>query len=91
MESKIYFVSSTLRGCISSLDIIFSNLQKNDNNLHFHVYDDDVVSRDSIGSSKIDLKKHVFEKSVYNQWITHYRACLAAIPKVKSMSSLNIV
>jgi hypothetical protein len=45
-------------------------LEKSADDLHFHVYDDDVVGRDSIGSAKVDLKKHVFEKGPYNQWIT---------------------
>ncbi len=47
----------------------FSNLQKHDDTLHLHVYDDDVVGRDSIGSAKIDLKKHVFGKGPYEDWV----------------------
>ncbi|CAF1570203.1 unnamed protein product, partial [Didymodactylos carnosus] len=40
--------------------------QKHQDELHLHVYDDDVVGRDCIGSCKINLKKHVFGKGVYD-------------------------
>jgi len=49
---------------------LLSNLHKHQDELHLHVYDDDVIGRDSIGSAKINLKKHVFgKKSRYEQWI----------------------
>ena len=48
---------------------MFSNLQKGQDELHLHVYDDDVVGRDSIGSAKINLKKHVFGKGRYEDWV----------------------
>lgn len=49
---------------------MLSNLHKHQDELHLHVYDDDVIGRDSIGSAKINLKKHVFgKKSRYEQWI----------------------
>ncbi|CAF1562304.1 unnamed protein product, partial [Adineta steineri] len=46
------------------------NLQDNNDSLYLDVYDDDAMGRDSIGSAKIDLKKHVFGKECYNAWIT---------------------
>ncbi len=49
--------------------LLFSHLQKHQDHLHIHVYDDDVVGRDSIGSAKIDLKKHVFGKGRYQDWV----------------------
>jgi len=45
------------------------NLQKHQDELHLHVYDDDVVGRDSIGSAKINLKKHVFGHGRYDEWV----------------------
>ena len=48
---------------------LFSNLQKNQDELHLHVYDDDIIGRDSIGSTKINLKKHVFGKGRYDDWV----------------------
>ncbi|CAF1126562.1 unnamed protein product [Adineta steineri] len=44
-------------------------LRKHQDELHLHVYDDDVVGRDSIGSKTINLKKHVFGKGVYDAWV----------------------
>lgn len=46
-----------------------SNVGKHDDELHFHVYDEDVAGRDSVGSTKIDLKKHDFSRSPYDAWI----------------------
>jgi hypothetical protein len=54
---------------IKNLFFSFSNLQKHQDELHLHVYDDDVVGRDSIGSAKINLKKHVFGKGRYEEWV----------------------
>ena len=34
-----------------------SHLEKHDDTLHLHVYDDDVVGKDSVGSAKVSLKK----------------------------------
>ncbi|CAF1195878.1 unnamed protein product [Adineta steineri] len=45
------------------------NLQKHEDHLHLHIYDEDVVGRDSVGSAKIDLKKHVFGKGSYEDWV----------------------
>lgn len=33
------------------------------------MYDDDAVGKDSIGSAKIDLKKHVYGKGRYEDWV----------------------
>ncbi len=69
MESNIYFVSTGFIQSTSSFFFDFSNLRKHDDELHLHVYDDDVVGRDSVGSAKIDLKKHVFGKGRYDSWV----------------------
>ncbi|CAF1421766.1 unnamed protein product [Adineta ricciae] len=45
------------------------NLRKHQDELHLHVYDDDVVGRDSIGSKTVNLKKHVFGKGPYDAWV----------------------
>ena len=37
--------------------LYLSNVGKHDDELHLHVYDEDVAGRDSVGSAKIDLKK----------------------------------
>ncbi|CAF2083028.1 unnamed protein product [Rotaria magnacalcarata] len=44
------------------------NLQKGDDNIHFDVYDADVVGRDSIGSGKTKLK-HVFDDGKFDEWV----------------------
>jgi len=44
------------------------NLQKGDDTIHFHVYDADVVGRDSIGSAKTKLK-HVFDDGKFDEWV----------------------
>ncbi|CAF1079876.1 unnamed protein product [Adineta ricciae] len=44
------------------------NLQKNDETIHFDVYDADLIGRDSIGNCKIKLK-HVFDDGKYDEWI----------------------
>ncbi|CAF1626992.1 unnamed protein product, partial [Adineta ricciae] len=45
------------------------NLKSNPDYLYLNVYDEDVVGRDSVGSAKIDLRKHVYGKSMYNVWV----------------------
>lgn len=49
--------------------LCLSNVGKHDDELHFNVYDEDVAGKDSIGSTKIDLKKHDFSRSAYDAWI----------------------
>ena len=49
---------------------LFSNLQKDTDFLYMDVYDKDVISRDTIGSAKIDLKKHISRKGRYEEWIS---------------------
>ncbi|UJR11595.1 hypothetical protein I4U23_015777 [Adineta vaga] len=44
-------------------------LDKETDYLYLNVYDDDVTGRDSVGSAKIDLKKHVYGKPIYNTWV----------------------
>jgi hypothetical protein len=51
-----------------------------------HVYDDDVVGRDSIGSAKIDLKKHVFGKGRYEEWIK-----LPAMLGLRSKGEIHVI
>ena len=45
-----------------------SNLEKHQDHLHIHVYDDNVIRRDSIGSARIRLKKHILDKGPYEKW-----------------------
>lgn len=44
------------------------NINKGDDTIHFDVYDEDVVGRDSIGSGKVKLK-HVFDDGKFNEWV----------------------
>ena len=44
------------------------NIQKGDDDIHFHVYDDDVGDRDGIGSCKVKLK-HVFDDGQFDEWV----------------------
>ena len=44
------------------------NIQKNDDDIHFAVYDADVVGRDSIGKCKVKLK-HVFDDGKFDEWV----------------------
>lgn len=44
------------------------NIHKGDDTIHFAVYDDDVVGRDSIGSGKVKLK-HVFDDNKFDEWV----------------------
>ncbi len=61
-------------------------MEKHNDHLHLHVYDDDVVSRDSVGSAKIDLKKHVFGKDRYNEWVT-----LPAMLGLRSKGEIHVI
>jgi hypothetical protein len=61
-------------------------LQKHDDDLHLHVYDDDVAGRDSVGSAKIDLKKHVFGKGRYDEWIK-----LPAMLSLRSKGEIHVI
>ncbi|CAF0831787.1 unnamed protein product [Rotaria sordida] len=45
------------------------NLQKDQDELHIDAYDDDIIGRDLIGSSKISLQKHVFGKGHLDIWL----------------------
>jgi Ca2+-dependent lipid-binding protein len=44
------------------------NLQKDDDTIHFGVYDADVVGQDSIGNGKVKLK-HVFDDGKFDEWV----------------------
>ncbi|CAF1487215.1 unnamed protein product [Adineta steineri] len=44
------------------------NIHKGDDTIHFAVYDDDVVGRDSIGNGKVKLK-HVFDDNRFDEWV----------------------
>ncbi|CAF2434040.1 unnamed protein product [Rotaria sp. Silwood2] len=44
------------------------NIHKGDDTIHFDVYDDDLIGRDSVGSGKIKLK-HVFDDGKFDEWI----------------------
>ncbi len=61
-------------------------MQKHDDDLHLHVYDDDVADRDSVGSAKIDLKKHVFGKGRYDEWIK-----LPAMLGLRSKGEIHVI
>ena len=53
-----------------SLSLSFhSNLQKGDDTLHIHVYDADVVGKDSIGSAKVSLKKIQQAGGKLDEWV----------------------
>ncbi|CAF1398603.1 unnamed protein product [Adineta steineri] len=42
------------------------NIHKGDDTIHFAVYDDDAVGRDSIGTGKVKLK-HVFDDNRFDE------------------------
>ena len=44
------------------------NLQKNDDTIHFDVYDADLGDRDSIGNCKVKLK-NVFDDGKFDEWV----------------------
>jgi Ca2+-dependent lipid-binding protein len=44
------------------------NIHKGDDTIHFAVYDDDVIGRDSIGNGKVKLK-HVFDDGKFDEWV----------------------
>ncbi|CAF4853402.1 unnamed protein product, partial [Rotaria sp. Silwood1] len=45
------------------------DLQKDQDELQIDVYDDDLIGRDLIGSTKISLQKHVFGKDRLDLWV----------------------
>lgn len=63
-----------------------SNLRKHADDLHIHVYDDDVADRDSIGSAKIDLTKHDFGKGRYDEWVK-----LPAMLGLRSKGEIHVI
>ncbi|CAF3407440.1 unnamed protein product [Rotaria socialis] len=44
------------------------NIHKGDDTIHFDVYDDDLVGRDSVGNCKVKLK-HVFDGRKFDEWV----------------------
>lgn len=44
------------------------NVHKNDDTIHFHVFDDDLIGRDSVGTGKVKLK-HVFDGQRFDDWV----------------------
>lgn len=44
------------------------NVRKNDDTVYFHVFDDDLIGRDSVGTGKIKLK-HVFDGQIFDDWV----------------------
>ena len=60
--------------------------KRNDDDLHLHVYDDDVAGRDSVGSAKIDLKKHDFSRSPYDAWVK-----LPAMLGLRSKGEIHVI
>ena len=44
------------------------NVHKGDDTIHFDVYDKDLIGRDSIGNTKLKLKR-VFEEGHFDEWI----------------------
>jgi Ca2+-dependent lipid-binding protein len=44
------------------------NVHKGDDTIYFHVYDDDLIGRDSVGSGKVKLK-HVFDNGTFDEWV----------------------
>lgn len=73
---------------VNCLTFLFysSNLQRSHDDLHLHVYDDDTAGKDSIGSAKIDLKKHDFTKSRYDGWVK-----LPALLGLRSKGELHVI
>ncbi|UJR09073.1 hypothetical protein I4U23_013320 [Adineta vaga] len=61
-------------------------LKKGEDDLHLHVYDEDVGDKDSVGSAKIDLKKHVFGKNRYDQWVK-----LPAMLGLRSNGEIHVI
>ncbi|CAF1489466.1 unnamed protein product [Rotaria sordida] len=62
------------------------NLQRDHDDLHLHVYDDDTVGKDSIGSAKIDLRKHDFAKGAYDEWVK-----LPALLGLRSKGEIHVI
>ena len=44
------------------------NVNRGDDTIHFDVYDEDTIGRDSIGNCKIKLK-HVFDDGKFDEWV----------------------
>ncbi|CAF1068343.1 unnamed protein product [Rotaria sp. Silwood1] len=44
------------------------NIHKDDNTIHFDVYDADLIGRDRIGKGKVSLK-HVFDGDEFDEWV----------------------
>jgi Ca2+-dependent lipid-binding protein len=44
------------------------NIHKGNDTIHFHVYDDDLIGRDSVGSGKVNLKQ-VFDDGTFDEWV----------------------
>ena len=61
------------------------NVQKDDDDIHFAVYDADVVGRDSIGKCKVKLK-HVFDDGKFDEWVK-----LPAMLGLSSKGQIHIV
>ena len=61
------------------------NVQKDDDDIHFSVYDADVVGRDSIGKCKVKLK-HVFDDGKFDEWVK-----LPAMLGLSSKGQIHIV
>lgn len=61
------------------------NVQKDDDDIHFAVFDADVVGRDSIGKCKVKLK-HVFDDGKYDEWVK-----LPAMLGLSSKGQIHVV
>ena len=44
------------------------NIHKNEDTIHFDVFDADLIGRDSIGNGRVKLK-HVFDDGRFDEWI----------------------
>ncbi len=44
------------------------NIHKGHDTIHFHVFDDDLIGRDSVGTGKVNLKK-VFDDGQFDEWV----------------------
>jgi CDP-diacylglycerol pyrophosphatase len=73
MEPNIYFVSEhfyrLIHDHINFFVCLNSNLLKGQDHLHIHVYDEDIVGKDSIGSAKISLKKVQQAGGHLDEWV----------------------
>ena len=46
-----------------------SHLQKGDDTLHIHVYDSEIIGKDSIGSAKVSVKKVQEAGGELDEWV----------------------